>query len=81
KMEKGNEKLRFILQYYYDKGKNAAQACEKMCAVYGEGTLSKCAARKWFAHFRSGNFDVKDESRSGHPITEKADEILEKVQQ
>lgn len=80
-MEKSNEKLRYILQYYYDKGKNAAQACEKICAVYGEGTLSKSAARKWFARFRSGNFDVKDESRSGRPITEKADEILEKVQQ
>lgn len=81
KIEKSNEKLRYILQYYYDKGKNAAQACEKICAVYGEGTLSKSTARKWFARFRSGKFDVKDESRSGRPITEKADEILEKVQQ
>ena len=49
--------------------------------MYGEGTLSKCDARKWFSRFPSGNFDVKDEARSGHPITEKADEILEKVQQ
>jgi len=81
KMKKNNEKLRYILQYYYDKGKNAAQACEKICAVYGEGALSKSAARKWFARFRSGNFDVKDEPRSGRPVTEKVDEILEKVQQ
>ncbi|CAK9813192.1 Histone-lysine N-methyltransferase SETMAR [Anthophora plagiata] len=80
-MKKSNEKLRYILQYYYDKGKNVAQACEKICAVYGEVFLSKSAARKWFARFRSGNFNVKDESRSGRPITEKADEILEKVQQ
>ncbi|EFN85429.1 hypothetical protein EAI_05538, partial [Harpegnathos saltator] len=51
KMEKSNEKLRYILQYYYDKGKNTAQACEKICATGSEGTLSKSAARKWFARF------------------------------
>ncbi|KAG5346731.1 SETMR methyltransferase, partial [Acromyrmex charruanus] len=72
-MEINKEKIR-ILQYYYDKGKNAAQACEKICAIYGEDTLSKSAARKWFARFRTGNFDVKDEPRSGRP------EIMEKVE-
>ena len=68
------------MQYHYDKGKNAAQACEKICAIYGEDTLSKLAARKWFARFRTGNFDVKDEPRSGRPITEKSDEIMIKVE-
>ena len=29
KMEINKEKIRYILQYHYDKGKNAAQACEK----------------------------------------------------
>ena len=41
---------------------------------------SKLAARKWFARFRAGNFDVKDESRSGQPITEKPDEIMVRVE-
>ena len=58
------------MQYHYDKSKNVAQACEKIYAIYGEDTLSKSAARKWFARFRAGNFDVKDEPRSGRPITE-----------
>ena len=44
KMEINKEKIRYILQYHYDKGKNAA--CEKICAIYGEDTLSKSAARK-----------------------------------
>ncbi|KAG5324191.1 SETMR methyltransferase, partial [Acromyrmex heyeri] len=79
-MEINKEKIRYILQYYYDIGKNAAQACEKICAIYGEDTLSKSAARKWFARFRTRNFDVKDEPRSGRPITEKSDEIMEKVE-
>ena len=74
-MEINKEKIRYILQYHYDKGKNAAQACEQICAIYGEDTLSKSVARKWCARFRAGNFDVKDEPRSGRPITEKFDEI------
>ena len=60
-MEINKEKIRYILQYYYDKGKNAAQACEKICTIYGEDTLSKSIARKWFARFHIKNFDVKDE--------------------
>ncbi|KAG5339250.1 SETMR methyltransferase, partial [Acromyrmex charruanus] len=39
------EKIRYILQYYYDKGKNTPQACEKICAIYGEDTLSKKVER------------------------------------
>jgi len=46
-MEINKEKIRYILQYHYDMiGKNAAQACEKICAIYDEDTLSKSAARK-----------------------------------
>jgi len=42
-MEINKKKIRYILQYHYDKSKNAAQACEK---IYGEDILSKLAARK-----------------------------------
>ena len=64
-MKINKKKIRYILQYYYDKSKNAAQAYEQICATYGEDTLSKSAARKWFARFRTENFDVIDE-RSNH---------------
>jgi len=79
-MEINKEKIRYFLQYHYDKGKNAAQACKKICAIYDKDTLSKSAARKWFVRFRAGNFDVKDESPSGRPITKKSDEIMVKVE-
>jgi len=64
-MEINKEKIRYILQYHYNKDKNAAQAYEKICAIYGKDTLSKSAARKWFARFHVGNFDVKNKPRSG----------------
>jgi len=78
-MEINKEKIRYILQYHYDKNKNAAQICEKICAIYDEDTLSKSVARKLFVRFRAGNFDVKDEPHFGRPITEKSDEIMVKV--
>lgn len=74
-----SEKIRHILLFFYEKGENAAQARQNICAVYGEDTLSKSAARKWFARFRSGNLEVKDAPRTGRPIVEKVDEIFQKI--
>lgn len=74
-MEQNKEKIRYILQFYFDKDTNAAQACEKICAVYNQGTLLESVTRKWFARFRSGNFDVKDALCSGRSITENVDEM------
>jgi len=78
-MNQNSEKIRYILQYHFDQGDNASQACEKIRGVYGEDALS--AARKWFDRFRSGNFGVKDAPRSGRPIVEKVDEILQKIEE
>ena len=52
-----------------------------MLVIYGEGLYKNQQHAKWFARFRSINFDVKDEHRSGRLITEKSDEILEKIEQ
>lgn len=80
-MSEISAKIRYALQFYYDKGTNAAQAHKQICAVYGQDALSKETARRWFRRFRSGNFDVKDAPRSGRPSTKKADKIIAKVKQ
>lgn len=41
----------------------AAQARRQICEVYGREALSKTTAKKWFAQFHSGNFDVADAPR------------------
>ena len=33
--------------------------------VYGEGVIRESTARKWFAKFKNGNFDIDDTPRSG----------------
>ncbi|KAJ0175950.1 hypothetical protein K1T71_008124 [Dendrolimus kikuchii] len=38
-------------------------------------------AQIWFKRFKSGNFDIEDARRSGHPVTDKIDVIFEKVEQ
>ena len=68
--------FRYILLFYFRKGKNAAQAHRKLCSVYDDEGLSERQCQNWFARFRSGNFDVKDESRPGRLIVERVDEIL-----
>lgn len=78
-MSETSEKIRYVLQFYYEKGKNAARARRKICAVYGEDALSVNTARYWYRRFKDGNFDVKDAPRSGRPTTDKVDQILQRI--
>ena len=54
--------------FYFRRGKNPAQAHRKLCGVYGDECLSERQCQNWFARFRSGNLDVKDEPRPGQTI-------------
>jgi len=80
-MSESNKEIRYILKFYYQKGKNATQAVKKICDVYGPSAVSVRVAQIWFKRFQSGNFYVKDARRSGRPITDKMDAIFEKVEQ
>ena len=66
-MEVKNKHFRHILLFYCRKGKNAAQSAEKLLDVYGEEALKDRKCRNWFDKFRSGDFSLKDEQRSGRP--------------
>ena len=74
-METKKEHFRHILLFYYRKGKNAVQARQKLCNVYGEDVLTERQCQNWFAKFRSGNFDVEDAPRSGRPVEANEDTI------
>ena len=58
-MSEYNEEIRYILKFYYKKGKNATQAAKKICDIYGPSAVSVRVAQIWFKRFQSGNFDVK----------------------
>ena len=60
-MEVNKEKIRYILQFFYDKGENARQTSKIVNGVYGDDTVTENYVQFWFRRFRSGNFDVKEE--------------------
>jgi len=72
------EKIRHILQFFFDKSENASQAAENVNSVYDPDTVT--ANHEQFCFVNSGNFDVKDAPRSGRPIIENGDKIMEIVE-
>ena len=79
KISEISEEIRHVILFHCRKGYNALQTCGEICAVYGEIAVTDRTVRNWFERFRGGNLDVKDLPRSGRPLTEKADEILQLI--
>jgi len=67
KMKNQTVHFRHILLFYFRKGKNARQACEKLRKVYSDNALQERQCQRWFTKFRAGNFDFNDASRSERP--------------
>jgi len=80
KMNENKEEIRYILKFYYKKGKNVIQATKKICDVYGHNAILIRVAQSWFKCFQS-NFDVKNAPHSDRSLIGKVDEIMEKVEQ
>ena len=41
--------------YYFKKSKNATEMQKKICAVYGEVSMTDGTCQKWFVKFRAGD--------------------------
>ncbi|GFX85411.1 histone-lysine N-methyltransferase SETMAR [Trichonephila clavipes] len=76
-MEVNKEKIRYILQFFLDKGENTSQAAEIGNGVYGADTVTANCVQFWFRRFRSGIFDVKDAPRTGRHVVENFYKITE----
>ncbi|XP_011859834.1 PREDICTED: histone-lysine N-methyltransferase SETMAR-like isoform X2 [Vollenhovia emeryi] len=74
-MEGNKVHFRHLMLFLYWKGRNATQAANKICAVYGEGAVAERTVRKWFARFKAGDFNLKDQERPGRPSTTDEDQI------
>ena len=74
-MEPTKEHFRHILYYHFRKGKNAEQVAKKLRSEYGDKALKERQCQNWFRKFRSGDFSLKDEPRSGRPNEVDVDQI------
>ncbi|GFX46174.1 histone-lysine N-methyltransferase SETMAR [Trichonephila clavipes] len=79
-MEVNKEKIRYILQFFFEKGKTVSQAAEIVNGVYGADTVTANYVTFWFRRFWLGIFYVKDAPRTGRPIVENVDKIPEIIQ-
>ncbi|GFU73124.1 hypothetical protein TNCV_1354151 [Trichonephila clavipes] len=52
KMEVNKEKIRYILQFFFDKCENASQAAEIVNDVDGADTVTANYVQYWFRRFR-----------------------------
>ncbi|GFT02595.1 histone-lysine N-methyltransferase SETMAR [Trichonephila clavipes] len=68
-MEVNKEKIRYILQFFFDKHENARQGAEIVNSVYGADSVTANYVQFWFRRFRSRIFDVKDAPRTGRPAS------------
>jgi len=60
-------------------GKSAVKIIELINKVYGSAAMSRANVYRWYARFRGGREDVKDDARSGRPSTARTDENVESV--
>ncbi|GFU68182.1 histone-lysine N-methyltransferase SETMAR [Trichonephila clavipes] len=79
-MEVNKEKIRYISQFFFDKGENVSQVAEIINGVYGAYTVTANYVHFWFHRFRSGIFDVQEVPRTGRPVVENVDKITEIIQ-
>lgn len=59
--------LRGVLLHYFNMKKSAAESHRILVEVYGEHALAEQTCRKWFARFKSGDFELEDKERPGQP--------------
>ena len=59
--------FRHLLFFAFHRGQKAAEAAWDICMVYGEGVIGESMARKWFAKFKNGNFDIDNTPHSRRP--------------
>ncbi|GFT82548.1 histone-lysine N-methyltransferase SETMAR [Trichonephila clavipes] len=76
-MEVNKEKIRFFLQFFFDKGENASQVAEIAHDAYGTDTVTANYLQFWFRRFRSGILEVKNASRTGRLVVKNINKITE----
>lgn len=59
--------LRGVLLHYFNMKMKAAESHRILVEVYGVHALADRTCQKWFARFKSGNFDLEDDERPGQP--------------
>jgi hypothetical protein len=55
-------------------GKSASETQQMLTEAYGADAVKKSSVFEWHKRFKEGREDVKDDERTGRPITHQTDE-------
>ena len=61
------ELLRYSMLYDFRAGLKAAESHRRLCKAFLPDVVSKQTVKNWFKRFKSGNYSIDDETRSGRP--------------
>jgi len=73
------EEQRVEIKFYVKVSKSAVESIELINKAYGSADMSRANVYRWYACFRDGREDMKDDARSGHPSTARTDENVESI--
>lgn len=59
--------LRGVLLHYYFMKQTAVKTHRILTEVYGDHVITERTCQNWFKRFKSGNFALEDDERSGPP--------------
>src|SRR5215469_6115345 len=70
---------RVCIKFCFMLGKTAAETVTMLREAFKEEALSQARVYEWFSRFKGGDMSLEDQPRSGHPLTSRTDEDIQKI--
>ena len=85
-VDEKEQHFHLTMLYRFQKGKTTTEMWEKkkekICIVYGKGSVTDWMCQKWFAKFHAGDFFLNDAPQLGRPVeVDKTKTLIENNQQ
>ncbi|XP_037696666.1 protein GVQW3 isoform X1 [Choloepus didactylus] len=70
---------RISIKFCVKLNKSASETHHLLKEAYGDEVMSRARVFDWHKRFKQGREDVRDDARSGRPVTHRTDENIQKV--
>ena len=74
-------KQRAVIEFLVQEGVKKSEILQRLTAVYGTSALHKTQVYEWANRFKAGQTGMKDEERSGRPVTSSSKSVIERVEE